>query len=145
MMTTWSAIPTLDRVFDEVLRSTFKGAVGTGAFPVAADVHEKSDAYTFQFDVPGVKAEDLEITLENRKLAIRGVRRFVGGENERAACSRPHGQFAMSYALPDSVEGENLTADLTDGVLTIRVPKPPKAQPRNIPIGRGSERNQIVG
>ena len=65
MMTTWSAIPTLDRVFDEVLRSTSKRGVDTGAFPIAADVHEKSDAYTFQFDVPGVKTEDIEITLEN--------------------------------------------------------------------------------
>jgi len=145
MMTTWSAIPTLDRVFDEVLRSAFKGGVDTGGFPVAADVHERSDAYTFQFDVPGVKAEDLEITVENRKLSIRGVRHFVGEESERAACSRPHGRFAASYALPDGIEGDDLTADLADGVLTIRVPKPPKTQPRRIPIGSGSDRKQIVG
>ena len=51
----------------------------------------------------------------------------------------------MSYALPDGIEGENLTADLTDGVLTIRVPKHPKAQPRKIPIGSRSDRKQIVG
>jgi hypothetical protein len=60
MMTTWSAIPTLDRVFDEVLRSTvlrstFRGNVGAGPRQVAADIRERDDAYIFQFDVPGVR------------------------------------------------------------------------------------------
>ncbi len=145
MMTTWRAIPSLDRVFDEAFRSALRSGADAAAFPVAADISEKSEEYTFQLDVPGVKLEDLEITLENRVLAIRGVRRLERGENEKVTCGRPHGPFAVSYALPEGIEGDNLTADLADGVLTVRVPKQPKAQPRRIPIGSGADRKHLGG
>jgi HSP20 family protein len=139
MMTTRSTVPTLERVFDEVVRSAFRGGADTEPFTMAADIRENEREYTFQFDVPGVKVDDLEITLANRVLAVRGARHFEGGENEKVARGRPHGRFAVSYSLPDSIEGEKMTADLADGVLTIRVPKHPKAQPRRIPISREAE------
>jgi HSP20 family protein len=142
MMTTWGAIPTLDRVFDEALRSALRSGGDRPSFPVAADISEKNEEYTFQLDVPGVKLDDLEITLEGRVLAIRGMRRLERGQ---VSCGRPHGPFAVSYALPGTIEGENLTADLADGVLTIRVPKQPKVQPRKIPIGSGAHREQLGG
>jgi HSP20 family protein len=144
MMTTWTAIPTLDRVFDEVLRSALRGGASVTTFPVTVDLLENNDAYTFQIDVPGVKIEDIEVTLEKRVLAVRGERRFVGEENEKVTRGRPHGRFAISYALPDGVDGENLTADLADGVLTIRVPKPLKAQSRRIQVASGAERSQLA-
>ena len=143
MMTTWSAIPTLDRVFDEVLRSAFRGGADATTSAVAADIRETNEAYTFQFDVPGVKAENVAITLTDRVLEIRGTRYFEAGQNEKVTRGRPHGPFAMSYALPTTVDGENLSADLADGVLTIRVPKHPKAQPRRIPIANGTERKTV--
>jgi HSP20 family protein len=145
MMTTLTAFPTLDRVFDEVLRSALRGGAGATTFPVATDILENNDSYTFQFDVPGVKIEDIEITLEKRVLAVHGERRLVGGENGKVTRGRPHGRFVISCALPDGIDGENLTADLADGVLTIRVPKPPKSQPRKIQIATPAERSQLVG
>ena len=145
MMTTRSAVPTLDRVFDEVVRAAFRGESDAEPFTVAADIRENDRGYTFQFDVPGVKADDLEITLTNRVLSVRGARRFESDENEKVARGRPHGPFAASYSLPDGIEGERLTADLADGVLTIHVPKHPKAQPRKIPIGRDADCAEPVG
>ncbi len=140
MMTTmWNVVPALDRAFDEAVRSAFRGGPTTAAFPVAADIREKNDAYTVDLDVPGVKQGDLEITVTNRVLTIKGARRFEAGENEKVTWGRPYGEFAVSYGLPDGIEGDALTADLADGVLTIRVPKLPKAQPRKIPIGSGAE------
>jgi len=143
MMTTRSAIPTLDRVFDEALRTAFRPTPTRATFPVYADVREKGDAYTFQLDVPGVKRENLEITLEAHTLTIRGERRFEGGENERVTCGRPYGEFAVSFAVPDGIEGDHLTADLADGVLTINLPKQPKAQPRKIPITVAPDRQSL--
>jgi HSP20 family protein len=90
-----------------------------------------------------VKLDDLEITLENRVLAVRGVRRLERDENEKVTGGRPHGPFAVSCALPEGIEGDNLTADLADGVLTVRVPKQPKVQPRRIPIGSGADRKHL--
>src|SRR5271154_3843168 len=134
MLTTWSAIPVLERVFDEALRSLPRGSEGT-TFRVAADVVEKDNEYTFQLDVPGVKIEDIEITLEGRLLAIGGARRTEAEERDRVTYGRPSGRFAVSYELPEGIDGENLTAGLADGVLTVRVPKQPKIRPRKISIG----------
>jgi HSP20 family molecular chaperone IbpA len=139
MMTTWSAVPTLDRIFDETLRSPFRSRSARATFPVAGDISEKNGEYTFQLDVPGVKREDIEITLDNHVLAIHGVRRFEPGKNEKVTLGRPYGSFAVSYALPEGIEGASLTAELADGVLTVRVPKQPSAQPRRIPIGGGAD------
>jgi HSP20 family protein len=145
MTTTWGAIPTLDRIFDEAFRSALRRRGDRATFPVAADISEKNEEYTFQLDVPGVKIDDLEITLENRVLAVRGVRRLERGQNEKVTCDWPHGPFAVSYALPVGIEGEKLTADLADGVLTVRVPKQPKVQPRKIPIGSGVDPKHLGG
>jgi HSP20 family protein len=142
MMATWSGVPTLDRVFDEAVRSASRSRGPVATFAAAVDVREKADEYVFQVDVPGVKVADLEVTLENRVLAIRGARHREAGESETVTAGRSHGQFALSYALPDCIDGEHLTADLADGVLTIRVPKHPKAMPRKIAISGAAGGNQ---
>ena len=159
MLTIWSAIPTVDRVFNGALSlgeapkaplgampsTPRSGGDAMPTFPIAADVHEKADEYTFHVDLPGVKLEDLEVTLESQVLAIRGERRFERGPQEKVTCGRPHGPFAVSYALPQGIDGERLTADLADGVLTVRVPKRPQAQPRKIPISGGADRTPLAG
>ncbi len=134
MMTTWSAIPVLGRVFEEGLRSTPRGSEGATS-SVPADIFEKDNEFTFQLDVPGVKIEDLQITLTDRVLAVRGVRHFEAEESDTGTPGRPSRPFAVSYELPEGIDGENPTAGLADGVLTVRVPKQPKMQPRKIPIG----------
>ena len=127
------------RVFDEAVRSAFRAPPNEASFPVAADIREASDGYTFELDVPGVKQDDLEITLTERVLSIRGTRSFRRGEGEKTTCGRPFGTFAVSYGLPEGIEGDALSASLADGVLTIRVPKQPKVQPRTIPITSAGE------
>jgi HSP20 family protein len=141
--TTWEAFPSLDRVFDEAIRSTRRGRAEGPSFPIAADVREKSDEYTLELDVPGVKLEDLEITLMNRELTIRGARRFEAGRDEKVTRGRPYGPFAVTFTLPQSVEGDALTAGLAEGVLSIHVPKQPKAKPRKVPIESGVERKSL--
>jgi len=145
MMTARGPVPTLDRVFDEVVRAAFRGRIDAEPFTLAADIRENEQEYTFQFDVPGVKSDALEITLTNRVLDVRGVRHVESSDGEKVAHARPHGPFAASYSLPDTIDGEKLSADLADGVLTIRVPKHPKAQPRKIAIGRDAVRPAPVG
>jgi HSP20 family protein len=91
-------------------------------------------------DVPGIKQDDLEVTLENHVLTIKGTRKFEGKENAPSMLGRAYGSFNRSYTLPDSVDGENLSAHLADGVLTIRIPKHAKAKPKKIPITGGDSR-----
>jgi HSP20 family protein len=138
MLTTWDAVSTLDRMLDDVMGSTLGTATNSRTFQAAIDVRANDDAVVFVCDVPGVRRDDLEITLENRVLTIRGTRKPDVAQNEQVMLGRAYGSFSRSYTLPDSVDDSKLAADLADGVLTIRIPKLAKAKPRRIQIGGGA-------
>jgi HSP20 family protein len=143
MMNAWNAVSTLDRMFDDVMGSAFGTATGNLTFNPAIDVRASDTEVALICDVPGVKQEDLEITLANRMLTIKGTRRFETKEAEQVMLGRSYGSFSRSYTLPDSLDEEKLAAELVDGVLTVRIPKLPKAQPRKIQIGGGSSTKQL--
>jgi len=132
------AVPMLDGVFDDVMGSAFGYATRTSLFTPSVDVVAKEHELVFQLDVPGVKQENLEVTLENHDLSIKGSRKYEAGPNERQMLlGRSYGDFAIQYTLPETVDGERLAAHLADGVLTLRVPRHSKAQPRKVQIGGG--------
>jgi HSP20 family protein len=138
MFTPLDAVPMLDGVFDDVMGSAFGYATRASLFTPTVDVVAKEHELVFQIDVPGVKQESLEVTLENHVLSIKGSRRYEAGPNERQMLlGRSYGEFALRYTLPETVDGEKLAAHLADGVLTLRVPRHSNAQPRKIQIGGG--------
>jgi HSP20 family protein len=145
MLTTWDAVSTLDRMLDDVMGSTLGTATNSRTFQTAIDVRANDNAVVFVCDVPGVRREDLEITLENRVLTIRGTRKPNLAQNEQVMLGRAYGSFSRSYTLPDSVDDSNLAADLADGVLTITIPKLAKARPRRIQIGGANGGNKQLG
>lgn len=143
MLTTWNAVSTLDRLFDDVMGSAFGTATSTRNFDPAIDVRANDNEVVFVCDVPGMKRDDLEITLANHVLTLKGTRRFDSERNEQVMLGRAYGTFARSYTLPESVDEEHLTANLADGVLTLRIPKTPRAKPRKIDIAGGSDAKQL--
>lgn len=143
MLTRWDAVSTLDRMFDDVMGSMLGTATSTRTFDPSIDVHASDDEVVFVCDVPGVKQDDLEVTLENHVLTIRGTRKFQGKENEQVTLGRAYGSFNRAYALPEYVDDENLSARLADGVLTIRIPKQAKAKPRKVQIANGHDSRQL--
>jgi HSP20 family protein len=140
MLTTWDAVSTLDRMFDDVMGSALGTANSSRTFAPAIDVRTSDSEIVFHCDVPGVKQDDLEVTLENHVLTIKGKRKFDGKENEQAMLGRSYGAFSRSFTLPDALDDDHLAANLADGVLTVRIPKQPKAQPRKIQIGSGASK-----
>lgn len=143
MLTTWDAVSTLDRMVDDVMGSAFGTATNTRNFNPAIDVRANDSEVVFICDVPGVKQEDLEVTLENHVLTIKGTRKFDSQENEQVMLGRAYGAFNRAFTLPDTLDEENLAANLADGVLTVRIPKHPKAKPRKIQIGGGGDSRQL--
>jgi HSP20 family protein len=143
MLSAWNAVSTLDRMFDDVMGSAFGTATNNLTFSPAIDVRASDTEVALVCDVPGVKQEDLEITLANRMLTIKGTRRFDAKETEQVMLGRAYGSFTRSYTLPDSLDEEKLAAELVDGVLTVRIPKLPQAQPRKIQIGAGPSTKQL--
>jgi HSP20 family protein len=105
------------------------------------DVKETKDAYVFRADLPGVKQENVEISLTGNLLSISGHREEERREQSDTtyASERSYGRFSRSFTLPEGVDGENVTADLKDGVLVLTVPKKPEVQPRKIAIGKAPE------
>jgi HSP20 family protein len=137
------------RVMDALLRwdpfrNELTGVTSGGDFTPRFDVKETKDAYLIRADAPGVKDEDLDVSLNGNMLTITGRREDEHHEEGESyyTMERGYGTFARSFSLPDSVDAEHVTAELKHGVLTLRIPKRPEAQPRKITIGRsGSESN----
>lgn len=138
MLMTWNAVSTLDRMLDDVMGSAFGAATSPRTFDPAIDVQTAEHELVLYCDVPGVKQDDLEVTLQNHILTIKGMRRLENDANEHVIRGRAHGSFARSFTLPDTLDDERLAADLADGVLTVRIPKQPKGKLRKIQIGGGS-------
>jgi HSP20 family protein len=139
MATAWNAFPMLDRLLDDVMTgvtgTSFGPAAPARSFSPAIDVRANTDEIVFTADVPGLKQQDLEVTLEDGVLSIKGQRRYEGSGKDKVWLGRSYGSFQRSFTLPDTVDPEKLSAELSDGVLTVRVAQLPKAKPRKITIG----------
>lgn len=99
------------------------------------DVRETASGFVFRADVPGVKQDQVDITLTGNELRISGRREEVADDSDRRAISEvEYGSFSRVFVLPDGMDGENVQAELKDGVLIVSVAKRPEAGPRQIKI-----------
>ena len=115
-------------------------AQGQHDHALAVDVVERTDAYELVAEVPGVRSEDLEVKLEDGVLTISAKRDRSQNEerNGYRRLERRYGSFCRSFSLPEDIHEDAVSADLKDGVLTIRVPKGEKARPRKIEVKNGT-------
>jgi HSP20 family protein len=106
------------------------------AFVPSFEVFERKDGYVFKADLPGVKQEDLDITLTENRLTVTGKREAEERrEGERFyAYERSYGSFTRTFTLPEGVDAEHVAAELKEGVLTLVVPKKPEVQPKKISV-----------
>ncbi|TDC95487.1 Hsp20/alpha crystallin family protein [Saccharopolyspora aridisoli] len=132
----------LNRLATEVL--------GSSRVPQAMpmDAYRAGDRYLVEFDLPGIDPESLEVSAENSTLTVRAERVGRSGEqggNEVSyvASERPRGTFSRQLSLGDGFDLENISADYTDGVLTVTLPVAEKAKPRQIKVGHGGSRKVI--
>jgi HSP20 family protein len=110
------------------------------AFNPQFEVKETKDAYVFKADLPGLKDENVDVSLTGTRLTISGRReQEAKQESERYfTYERSYGNFSRSFTLPDGIDAERVTGELKDGVLTLVVPKKPEVQPRRIDLKGGS-------
>jgi HSP20 family protein len=120
----------------------FRGALGgnapatAGAFAPALDVEETEDGFTLFVELPGVAAEDVDITLEENVLTVSGERSFYSDKQADGfrRVERSFGRFHRAVRLPDRVDADKVEAAYRDGLLTITVPKAEEAKPRRIEV-----------
>lgn len=127
----------MDRLFDESFVQPAAWLERTMPGDLDLDLIETGDALVVKASVPGVKPEDVDITVQNNVLTIQGETR----EEREAAEGRYHrrerryGSFRRSVALPVDVNADAADARFEDGVLTITLPKTEQARAKRIPIG----------
>jgi HSP20 family protein len=103
------------------------------------DIEETEDAWIVEAEVPGVRREDVHVDVQDNELAITGEIK----ERERTGIlrrrTRKTGEFEFRVTLPGQVDAERIDANLRDGVLTVRIPKPEQARPRRIDVKSGDQ------
>jgi HSP20 family protein len=131
--------PFADAGFEDLLRGFFKPArhVRHGAAPIKFDVVEKGDAYVVKADLPGVKKDEIEITIEARQVTIAAEvkRESEQKDGERLVRSERYaGYVSRSFVLPVEIDEAASTAKYEDGVLELTLAKKAEAQARKLTI-----------
>jgi HSP20 family protein len=125
----------IDRVFDEFSHSL--GVMGGAAMP-RIDVIERDGAIEITAEMPGMTEKDVEVTLADDILTLRGEKKATKeeGDEKRRVIERSYGAFSRSLELPAGIDPAAIEARMADGVLTVRLPKPaaPAASARKIDV-----------
>lgn len=108
----------------------------TSAWFPPTDIFEDDKAVKIVAEIPGVRSEDLKLSLENNLLTVRREKRQEAEErNERVhRYERSYGSFERTFALPPTVDPDQIQGTYENGVLTVTLPKVEKARPREIPV-----------
>lgn len=100
------------------------------------ELRDEGDAFVFEAEVPGFEKDEIEVSLEEETLTVRGEQRPQEGEGEGEPRrrSRRAAQFARSFTLPARVDAEKVTATLRNGILELRLPKAVESRARQIAV-----------
>jgi HSP20 family protein len=110
--------------------------IGGGVFP-PVNVYNGSSELLVECEVPGVKREDIDLSITGETLVVRGEKHpaCASGEDVRFQRSeRGSGEFSRTIVLPDRIDPERISANLVDGILTVRLPKSEAAMPKKIDV-----------
>lgn len=137
----WACVPAAGDVQKEFDRfvSNFFGDAGinpASAWLPAVDLRESEEQYTLVADLPGLKKEDIEISLTDDVVTIKGERKQEQEQNASGwhVFERNCGAFQRSFRLPRGVDGGNVNAKFENGVLTVTLPKPEQARKKQIEV-----------
>lgn len=98
----------------------------------SADVYNHEQEYLIMIDLPGIERDALEISLDDNRLTIGGVRAVE--EQNQQHVERPHGRFLRRFGVPTGVDQKTITAEYKDGVLSVRLPKRREQKARRVEI-----------
>lgn len=122
-------------------RASGSGWMSEGGGIPAADITETGNAYKISVELPGLTEKDVELTIANDALMLKGEKRDEREEKDanRYVSERSYGSFQRTFPLPREVDREKLAASFANGVLTITLPKSAEArkQERKIEIKKG--------
>lgn len=124
----------MDRLFADVMGGT-SFTTTSGVYP-ALNVTEDADKLYVQAELPGIRPEDIDISVEGNTLTLRGERKPDSAENvSYHRRERKAGKFHKALTLPYEIDHEGVVAECKNGVLKLTLPKSERAKPKKIAVG----------
>jgi HSP20 family protein len=114
-----------------------KDQLAAGNFVPPVDIYEDEQNLVLKMEIPGMKEEDLNVSLENNTLTVSGERKFEQEEKEENfhRIERRYGSFVRTFRLPNTVDSEKVSAAYEQGLLKITLGKRAEAKPKQIKVG----------
>jgi len=130
----------MDQLFQQVFGETPARRDGGELLTLPVDIRQTGNAYILEASVPGFTPDEVEVTYDAGILTIRGERRSESqsGEGDYVRRERRSASVFRQISLPGEIQPDGIAAGFENGVLTVTVPRVPKAQPKRIPVSAGS-------
>ncbi|MCU0305677.1 MAG: Hsp20/alpha crystallin family protein [Thermoanaerobaculales bacterium] len=137
-LSTWNR--GMERLFNEFMGRSLRGMAdetsASGAWSPAVNILEKEEGIVISADLPGLKAEDVEVTVDNGVLTIKGQRSFEEASEGQTyhRVERWYGSFERSFTVPNSVDPSKIEARFVNGEMSITLPKREESKPRSVKV-----------
>ena len=133
----WRGLRDLDKQMNDLLGGFFAAPeCRSGLWSPSVDLRETEEAYELIADLPGLSKEDIELSIEEDVVTLKGERKEETDKKEGGyhRIERHSGTFQRCFHLPSGVEGDKVTAQFENGVLKVNLPKPETAKPKRIAV-----------
>lgn len=133
----WGILNQLRRELDQAGKGAASdGSVATAEWVPAVDIKEDSDEFLLEADIPGVKPEQIDVSMEDGVLTVKGEKETEAKseDNGYRRVERVYGSFYRRFSLPDTADSEAISAKINDGVLRISIPKREAVKPKKIEV-----------
>jgi HSP20 family protein len=128
----------MNRLFNDSVsgRGREDDLMSRGTWTPAVDIYEEDGGLVLKAEVPDITREDIDITVENNTLTLRGERKLANEIKQENfhRIERAYGKFVRQFALPPTVDSGKIAADFKDGVLTVKLPLREEMKPRTIKV-----------
>lgn len=123
---------------DRLFRSFFGGPLEEveGFWAPVIDIEEDNDSYYVRAEVPGIKKEEIKISVRGNALSLSGERKQESETKNKTfhRVERSYGRFKRTISLPSEIDAEKVKATYKDGILTVTLPKPESTKPKEIEV-----------
>src|SRR3984893_10107563 len=127
----------VNRLFTGNMARAFEDeGIARGSWSPNVDIYENKDQIVLEAELPGMKREDFDLSVENNVITLRGERHFEKKDeaDNYHRVERSYGSFTRSFTLPQAVSGEGVKAEYRDGVLRVTLPKREETKARRIEV-----------
>ena len=137
----------VNRLFTGSMPRSFDDeGIARGAWSPSVDIFENKDQIVLEAELPGMKREDFDLSIENNVITLRGQRQFEKKDesDNYHRVERAYGTFTRSFTLPNTVTGEGANAEYKNGVLRVTLPKREETKARRIEVSGEGEAPKTI-